>query len=399
MRPRLKITEMFSTFAHFDSDSNAKWMTDNKLRRSIESCLEKSSESLASENFWSLYWYKIWQENAEVLAFMHLSAYLQEPCYWAAKNIMNKYDSPQYSLADYFQMGIASVEKIFNAFKPEKNDNLKAYAKMAFPSLLKDILRQRRDADICTNWALLRKVTKKRFVEALTHAGLSPEEIARYKLAWKCFQVLYVQKHAGGTERLPEPDQKLWSEIANLYNRERQSLLVSSGTELNGEMIEQWLKKTVVWLRSYLYPAVDSLDVPKPGSDLPGDWDLPQLRSESLITELIVRETLQERQNQKAQIHDILLAALRKLAPELQEILQMYYKDELTQKEIAQRIDKQQVWVSRNLSKTREMLLKELIRWVKEPEKSQEVVNITSIPDQLKDGSVALDEWLRVRSW
>ncbi len=123
------------------------------------------------------------------------------------------------------------------------------------------------------------------------------------------------------------------------------------------------------------------------------------MRSESLITELITRENLQERQNQKAQIHDILLAALGKLAPELQEILQMYYKDELTQKEIAQRIDKKQVWVSRNLSKTREMLLKELIIWVKESEKSQEVVNITSNPDQLKDGSVALDEWLRVRSW
>lgn len=399
MLPRLKITEMFSTFAHFNSDSDAKWITDSKLRRSIENSLKKYSDSPDCENFWSLYWYQIWRENADVLASMHLSAYLQETCYWAAKNTLHRYQNPQYSLADYFQMGIASVKKIFNGFKPEKSDNLKAYASMAFPSLLKDILRHRRDADICTNWALLRKITKKRFVEALIHAGLVPEEIARYKLAWICFKTLYVQKHPGGTQRLPEPDRQMWSEIAHLYNRQRQSLLVPPGAELDGETVEQWLKKTAVWLRSYLYPLIESLDVPKPGSDSPGNWDLPELRSESLIAQMILEENIRERQHQKAQIHDILLAALEKLAPEVQKILRLYYIHDLTQAEIAQRVDKKQVWVSRQLTKAREFLLKELTKWFQESEKNQQGVNTPPNLNQLKDGSVALEEWLRVRSW
>ncbi len=399
MRPRSTITEMFSTFVHFDNDSDAKWMTDSKLRRSIENCLEKSPESPASDNFWSLYWYKILRDNAGILAFMHLSAYLQEPCYWSAKNILKIYNNPQYQLADYFQMGIASVQKIFNGFKPEKNDNLKAYAAMAFPSLLKEILRQRRDADICTNWSLLRKVTKKRFVEALIHAGLVPEEIARYKLVWKCFRKLYVQKHTGGTQRLPEPDRQMWSEIAHLYNRSRQSELLSPGAELNGETAERWLNNTAVWLRSYLYPAIDSLDVPKPGGDSGGNCDLPELRSESLMTQMIAEENIRERQHQKAQVHDILLTALEKLSPEQQEILRFYYVHNMTQSEIAQKVDKKQVWVSRQLTKAREFLLLELTKWVQESEKNQSGVNISSNLNQLKDGSVALEEWLRVRSW
>jgi RNA polymerase sigma factor (sigma-70 family) len=133
---------------------------------------------------------------------MHLSAYLQEPCYWAAKSIMNKFSSTKYELVDFFQMGIAEVKKICSGFKPERNSNLKAYAVMAFPSLLKDILRRNKDADICTNYALLRKITKKQFVEALGNAGLTSEEIACHKLAWKCFRVLYVPTQGSGIQKL-----------------------------------------------------------------------------------------------------------------------------------------------------------------------------------------------------
>lgn len=394
MRLRSKITEMFSTFAYFHSDSDAKWITDSKLRRSIENCLEKSSSQ--SEQFWSLFWYKIWRENAESLAFMHLLAYLQEPCYWAAKNTMAKFSSTQYRLADYFQMGIAEVKRICNGFKPEKNPNLKAYATMAFPSLFKDILRQRQDADICTNYALLRKVTKKRFVEALKSAGLTPEEIARYKLAWKCFQTLYIQKQAGSIERLPQPSVELWSEIANLYNRER-GQLVSAGRELDPETVEQWLNQTAVRIRAYLYPKVDSLDIPILGSDSPGTRDLPELTSEPLMAKLITEENIQERQNQRDEIHNFLLFSLKKLTPEVQEILHMYYRHDLTQQEIAFRLGKQQVWVSRRLNKAREILLKELT--LKEQSEKSQGVNVSSVSNQLKDRSVALEEWLRVREW
>lgn len=398
MRNRLKITEMFSTFAYFKSDSDAKWITDQKLRRSIESCLKQSS-SPDSEQFWSFYWYKIWLSESNNLAFMHLSAYLQEPCYWAAKSIMNKFSSTKYELADFFQMGIAEVKKICTGFKPEKNSNLKAYATMAFSSLFKDILRRKRDADICTDYALLRKVTKKQFVEALQSAGLNSEEIASHKLAWKCFQILYAPKHSSGIERLPEPDQQLWSQIANLYNRERLNQLVSPLRELNSEAVEQCMKKTAVWIRSYLYPTVNSLNIHNSDTDSPGEWNLPELTSESLMSELIAKENIQERQNQRQQIHVFLLAAIERLIPEMREVLYLYYQKNLTQQEIAVQLDKKQVWVSRKLSKSRETLLMELTKWEQELQQSQTDVNVSLNPNELKDRSVALEQWLTARSW
>jgi|GEM_PF-5429523 len=91
--------------------------------------------------------------------------------------------STQYSVVDYFQMAIAEVGKVLAGFKPEKSSSLKAYGMMAFSSLLKASLRQRHDADICTNPSLLRKVGRRRMVEALQDAGLSSEVIARYQLA------------------------------------------------------------------------------------------------------------------------------------------------------------------------------------------------------------------------
>jgi RNA polymerase sigma factor (sigma-70 family) len=169
LRRRLEIAEMFSTFVHFKNDTDTKWNTNNKLRQSIESSLKELSSK--SEQFWSLYWYRIWLNNADALAFKHLFAYLQEPCYWAALKTMKKLSRIEYELSDLFQMGIAEVEKVCNGFNPERSSNIKTYANVAFPSLLKDILRQRRDADICTD-AYINRVCLNTLLDFIQYDGL-----------------------------------------------------------------------------------------------------------------------------------------------------------------------------------------------------------------------------------
>lgn len=272
---------------------------------------------------------------------------------------------------------------------------------MAFSSLLKAILRQCHDADICTNWSLLRKVGRRRMVEALQDAGLSCEAIARYQLAWKCFKELYTHTQVGGTQKLPEPDKKLWDVIANLYNTERHGQLTSPGSEIDGETAEKWLTKTAISIRAYLYPAIKSLDEPKPGSESNQDWDLPEeLRSESLLTEMIASEDRQERKNQISQMHDVLVAALGELTAELQQILQMYYKQKLTQQEIANKLDMHQIKICRRLNKARELLLGELVKWSqKEWGKNPQEVYKSSKLKQVNDRSDALEEWLRLCQW
>ena len=202
MRPRQEIIELFSTFAQFESDRFRRWLRDPKLRRSIECCLADSAEPL-SENLWALYWHRCWQHQSSNLAKLHLSAYLQEPCYWAAQKTLTRFTNTQYGLADYFQMAIAPIEPILEGFKPERSSSLKAYASMKFLSRIKDLLRQSREADICSHWSLLRKISNRMVIEVLHQAGLSAPQIEQYRLAWMCFNAVYVQTQPRGTAVQP----------------------------------------------------------------------------------------------------------------------------------------------------------------------------------------------------
>ncbi|OYE02018.1 RNA polymerase subunit sigma-70 [Nostoc sp. 'Peltigera membranacea cyanobiont' 232] len=388
MRPRQEITDMFSTFVQLERGRFSKWLTDAKLYRNMQNHLEHSSSALKSENFWGLYWYKQWRSGFNNLARMHLLAYLQEPCYWVASKTVAKFTLSQYLFADYFQMAIAEVETILKDFNPEKSSSLKAYAIMAIPSRLKDILRQRREADICTNWALLRKVSKKLLSEALSEAGLSQSAVAQYRLAWTCFKELYTQNQPGGTSQLPEPNRQLWEAIANLYNHQRQSQITQPTEQRNAQTIEQWLTQTALYVRAYLFPPVKSLNAFKQNDDTTITFDLPDPSSDSPMADMIAEEDVQNRQNQISQMSGVLLKALQSLDVQSQEVLKLYYEQGLTQQQIVQQLQMSQPTVSRKLVKGRESILAALIKW------SQDL-NISVNSNQIKDMSLALEEWLR----
>lgn len=388
MRPRQEITDMFSTFVQLERGRFSKWLTDPKLYRNIQNHLDRSSSALKSENFWALYWYKQWRSGFDNLARMHLLAYLQEPCYWAASKTFAKFNFSQYILADYFQMAIAEVETILKDFNLEKSSSLKAYAMMAIPSRLRDILRQRREADICTNWALLRKVSKKLLSEALSEAGLSQSAIAQYRLAWTCFNELYIQKQLGGNSQLPEPNRQLWEAIANLYNHQCQNQITQPTGQRNAQTIEQWLTQTAVYVRAYLFPPVKSLNAFKQNDDTTVMFELPDPSSEEPMANMIAEEDVQNRQNQISQMSNVMLKALQDMDVKSQEVLKLYYEQGLTQQQIMQQLQMSQPTVSRRLVKGRESILAALIEW------SQDL-NISVNSNQIKDMSFALEEWLK----
>ncbi len=384
---------IFSTFAQLEADRFSKWLTDMKLRRSMHSCLK--TQDLANtftDNFWSLYWYKIWISKSQLsnLAKQHLSAYLQETCYWVAEKAIAKFAVFGHGLADYFQMSITELETVLEGYNPDKSTSLKTYASMAFPSRLKDMLRQRKEADICTNWGLLRKVSKKVVLEALQNAGLSPTQVAQYRLAWTCFRMLYLQNQPGGTQKLPQPDRQLWENVAVLYNSQRHSQLTFPGSECNSEVIEQWLTKITIYIRHYLYPSVASLYVHNQNEDSNSEFDIKNAASESLIADIIAQEDAQNRRTQISQMNDVLLSALQKLDAQSQTLLELYYRQEMTQQQIIQELKISQPTVSRRLLKGRESLLEALINW------SQKAENISVNSNQIKDMSAALEEWLRI---
>jgi RNA polymerase sigma factor (sigma-70 family) len=397
MRSRQDLTELFSTFVQFDAEYFSSWATDARLRRSMQNCLQRFPDAPNLESFWALYWYKILLDLRTLpgnLAGFHLSAYLQEPCYWAAQQIAKKFTTVQYRLPDYFQMAIAEVSTVLHRFDPDRGASLKTYAGMVFTSILRDALRQRQAVDLCTNWTLLRKISKKRLGEALQAAGVSAASIASYRLAWTCFKALYVP--TSPTEPLSSPDSRLWEAVAQLYNAERLSALSGSSSKAIGaDTIEKWLTQCATWVRAYLYPAIASLNAPqinqKSGQEIGEVQDQITAVSESLLTEMIAQEETQTRQTQQTQIQTVLSTALKQLDTPSQELMRLYYSQGLTQQQIVQHLQLSQATVSRRLNKVREALLTAMVQW------SQKELNIVLTPTLIKEMSTALEAWLSDR--
>jgi RNA polymerase sigma factor (sigma-70 family) len=389
MLPRQNTVEIFSTFIQFDYDRFSSWATDARLRRSMRQSLQQMDTTVNSDNFWALYWHQIWHEQPKSIAREHLAAYLQEVCFWSAQKTISGFSSTQYTVPDCFQVAIAGIDKVLKGFDRERGFNLKSYASITFGNLIRELLRQKREIDICSDWSLLRKLSQKRMTEALADAGLEAEVVDKYILAWNCLKTIYVPERASSTRKLPKPEPETWIAIANLYNQERSTQLKQSGSKARPEDLEKWLLNCVKAARAYLFPSVTSINQTRPGYDtgeivdsLVGDID------DSLLTEIIVEEEAQQRSQQHTDINQFLTQTIKKLKPEEQKLLELYYSLGLKQAEIAQELNTQQYTISRKLSKARKLLLKALAQW------TQEKMHISLTSDVLENISSLLEEWL-----
>ncbi|MCU0566588.1 MAG: sigma-70 family RNA polymerase sigma factor [Oculatellaceae cyanobacterium Prado106] len=395
MRSREGLVEVFSTFLQLDGDRFQTWITDPRLRRSMEQRLGQSKSDAAglSENYWALYWHKTWQgqtavESFQAIARGHLTAHIQESCYWVAQKTAATFVTSQTGLADCFQMAIAQIDKILKGFDSQQGFNFKSYASAALNSIIRETLRQKQEIDICTDWGLLRKISQKRLTEALQSAGLATSAIAPHLLAWDSFKLIYIPPQANGTRKLPKPEPETWEAIAQRYNQER--LGQSIPTPATAATIEKWLLACAKAARTYLYPNLISINTPKPGQES-GEFldDLAdQVQTDSLLSELIAEEEVQTRQTQRQQLQEVLIVALKNLDGEARSLIQFYYAEKLTQQEMASRLNMKQYTVSRRLTKARESLLLTLAQW------SQQTLHISPSADLLKYTSSALEEWL-----
>jgi RNA polymerase sigma factor (sigma-70 family) len=296
----------------------------------------------------------------------------------------------QHQLSDCFQVAIAAVPKILNAFDSNQLPSLKTYASQAFGNTIRDDLRRRREADRCNDWGLLLKLSRKQLTEALQNAGFGSDDIDRSLLAWTCFEAVYLPRKAPGLRQLAAPDRPTWNAIADRYNQQRHQRS-SPGLDCTPATLEHLLIACVSRVRAYLYPRVTSLNAPKPGQDA-GELqdDVPDRDRDSLLADLIAAEETQDRQTQQHQINAVLKESLAKLDPAMQELLQLYYQAKLSQQQMAQQFAVQQYTVSRKLTKARETLLLALTHW------SQETLHISPTSTVVKSMSTILEEWLQL---
>jgi RNA polymerase sigma factor (sigma-70 family) len=219
--------------------------------------------------------------------------------------------------------------------------------------------------------------------------GLTTETIASYVMAWSCFKTLYVPKQATGSQKLVKPDPDTWQAISRLYAQERlaQPTLLTT----TPETLEKWLATCAKAARAYLYPSWMSINTPKPGQDS-GEFldDLAETaQTDSLLTDLILEEEIQQRQDQRAEISSILVEAIQQLDDQSRCLIQLYYQQGLTQQQMAEQMEMKQYTVSRRLTKARESLLMVLAKW------SQDSLHRMPTSDLLNHTSAALEEWLK----
>ena len=388
MQRREGTVEIFSTFIKFDMDRFSGWITDPKLRRSMGNCLEQS-QAHESDSCWAIYWYQVWHTSSSSLAIAHLSAYLQEACYWSTRKFVLNFSSHS-SLADYFQIAIAHLGKILKTFNPEYSSHLKSYAKLSFERIIKDELRLRREIDICSDWGLLYKLSRKRLIKSLENMGFNTQNIESYVLAWECFQELYSSENLS-IRQSHKPDNEHLEAITNLYNAERLSRLSFPSDTVNSQTIEKWLLSCAQAVRNFLYPQVVSADAP-----LKDDGDgslldlLPTDEQNSLLTQIIEREKAVNLRNQQTQLNQVLNQGIAALDNESQQLLQVYYSQQLTQTEIAAQLKIKQYQVSRRFSRIKKSLLLALTQW------SQETLHISPKSDVIAHINSSLEEWLKL---
>jgi RNA polymerase sigma factor (sigma-70 family) len=405
MRSRSTPLESFSTFLQFEDDLPRQWATEGRLQRNMQRHLQQlqddgddpKSTASKTDRFWALYWHKAWMLQAEKaetpdptstkparnLPLDHLNAYLQETCFWAVNRLRSQFAQTQYSLSDCFQIAILRVPKVLQGFDVRQGFGLTNYASMLFNTTLRDALRQQQEVDICTNWALLRKTSHKRTLEALTKAGLSTEMIAQYGLACQNFRMLYVPQQASGTRKLPPPEPETWRAIVQLYNQQ-------APDKTDVKTLEQWLNKTAQAIRNYLNPSTVSLNAPRPGQE-EGEWQdhLADTERDSLLSGLIQDEELEARLDQRSQLGAVLQGGIDQCDAETRSILPLYYGQGCTQQQISTQLGIKQYTISRRLTRSKEILLKHLATWTRDD------LHISLTPDVLQAMGAVLEDWLQ----
>lgn len=399
MLERASVSEQFSTFMELADERFSRWVPDGRLMRSMaaaQTCLgeqsrqaaENADKAVEPKQFWAVYWYRCWcsgaaEKNAS-LPYGHLAAFVQEACYWAAQKT-TRFSNSRYTLVDYFQLAIARLDTVLKYFSPERGSRLDTYAHVAFKNIIRETLRQQKEIDICSDWALLLRLSQKRLVESLQAAG--EQELQSQLLAWRCFKAAY-NSSVHSIRQLDQADADIWSEIACEYNQQRQTLSpVPPSSDV--PTLRKTLRCGAAAARTYLYPKTTSLNASRPGQDEGELQDtLASPEDDSLLDGLVAAEELAKRRQQQADVDQILQEALSQLSNEAQKIFTLYYRESQTQQQIAQTLDIKQYTVSRRLSKARETMLKKVAIW------SRDTLHISLTSDLLTSINTVLEEWL-----
>jgi len=134
----------------------------------------------AKENFWTQYWLKeALKENPDQLAKGHLSAYLEETCYWTAITTAQKLTNSGFTWMDCFQIARAAAAEPMKFFaKYDSNrSRFHTYSQLKLKTAILETIRAGREKEKYSQAGLLRSLTKTLLKKSLEKAGIRESQL------------------------------------------------------------------------------------------------------------------------------------------------------------------------------------------------------------------------------
>lgn len=376
MRKRETLIEMFSTFLRVDdyNDSlGSGWETDSRLKLSMTRSLE--ADLAAKEEFWAQYWLKeALRDSKNSLARSHLSAYLEEVCYWTTLKVFQQLTGINVRRVDCFfiaREAVANPAKLFKCYD-SKRSRVKTYAQLPLKSAIVEKIRLGSELQKYSPTALLRAVSKKQLKEALKKADIKALESSKCLLAWQCFRERYVPSTAENSRQLQPPNAEQLAAITEAYNQRCERFNLEQSTR--NQDIQRLLDISVQAIRESLRIRLISLE------------------ECSATAELIFAQAVEEQEpltEEWQQITTILASEFQSLPEDVQKMLKLWHGLGFKQGEMAPVFGlKQQFQVSRQKGRAHQSLLKALANW------SAERFQISLGSEQLRGMAAQIDEWL-----
>ncbi|MEA5593309.1 sigma-70 family RNA polymerase sigma factor [Rivularia sp. UHCC 0363] len=361
MEKRGNVINKFSSFISFTGNNHQiklNWQVDLELENSMR--LKVAADPDAKESFWAQYFLKMlliqYQPDCKnVLNFnpgciptakKHFSAYLQEACFKAAKDIHYefKYIKHKYSLEECFQIAnvaASSPSKFFKSFNLERETiNVEAYAIAAFKRFIRNqIYHQDLEARRTrfSNYGLLKDLSFRELNEALSAQNFHSEKIILYRLVWQCFHEVF-QPTPNSLARTRNPSQNDFAAIASYYNQRCNQLNVNhvSATDIT---IQEMLLTCINAAKNYRTKQYFSFeeDYYDISDATPSTWDILIEQEEWRQVQVIV-DNLFTNMPQLCQIIFKLWQGLNLTQAEIANLLKSKYPELQKQYQVARQI-------------------------------------------------------------
>ncbi len=371
------IVEMFSTFLQLDQNSDLiapSWKSVATLEKSMIQQI-KNNPNFTQEQ-WASYWLnEVLNNQQHNLAKNHLSAYLEEACYWMAWKVCQQLSTANITQVDCFLIArevTANPAKIFKNYDSSRS-SLKTYAQFPIKRIIIEKIRTGSEVQGYSPTGMLRSVSKKELKEVLEKDHIKEPRFSECLLAYQCFRELYIPTHFKQNRQLKPPNTQQFTAIASRYNQLRARGNLTQ--DINNQELEKLLNTCVDAIRRSLTICTVSLE------------------EETLTSESIFSDVLEESQaltDEWQQINTILANEFISLPSDAQKILKFTYGLDLTQTDIAKLVDSRQDKICRKISQYKLILLQALARWL------QENLKVILTPQKINEMLKPLEEWLKI---